>query len=471
MLGMFILKHTYGLSDEQVWDRWVHDPYFQYFTGEEFFQHELPHERSGMSHWRNRIGETLDIPTPGSPSGLRLSAELSGNDYLDLGGHSAITEAKVAVMQGGGDDVYMSAAFLTDGTMQRAVERKMAAFLGTEDAVLCQSGWCANLGLMQAISDQETQVYVDAGVHAAIWDGARSAGAQIRPFRHNRPESLERKIRNHGVGIVVVSAVYGVDGTICPLAQIADIAERHGCEIVVDETHSIGVYGRQGQGLVSDLGLQDKITYRTFSLSKAMVTRAGMVTGPARIMDFFRFESRPAIFSSAVLPHEVAGLGAALNVIQEEDWRRERLRHNTSLLRIRLADLGFDVAVSGSQIIALVAGVEDVAIAFRDALERHHIFGTLISAPATTRNGALVRLSVNSGLVEEDLRRIAWACTCVRDEIPISRWPLTLRRGVPAIVGRDAADLPIVPDDETETDAVTEAATATPPSEEKRRAS
>ncbi|MBT4490309.1 MAG: quorum-sensing autoinducer synthase [Rhodospirillaceae bacterium] len=369
----------------------------------------------------------------------RNSIELSGNDYLCLGVHSAIIEAQVAVMQGGGDDVYMSAAFLTDGTMQRAVERKTAAFLGTEDAVLCQSGWCANLGLMQAITDQDSLVYLDPRVHAAFWDGARSTGSKIRPFRHNSPESLESKIKRHGVGIVVVSAVYGSDGTVCPLLEIADIAERYGCEIVVDETHSIGVFGRQGQGLVSDLGLREKVTYRTFSLSKAMVTRAGMVTGPARILDFFRFESRPAIFSSAVLPHEVAGLGAALNVIQEEDWRRERLRRNTSALRGRLIELGFGIPANGSHIIPLLAGPEEAAIVLRDALERHDLFGTLICAPATTRNGALVRLSINSGLIEDDLQRIAGACAAIRDEIPVSRWPITLRLGVAALAGDGAA--------------------------------
>ena len=171
---------------------------------------ELPSLSRRIAGYRQRIenGHPLTGRQPD-----RKAIELSGNDYLGLGGHSAIIEAQVAVLQGGGDDVYMSAAFLTESTMQRAVERKVAAFLGTEDAVLCQSGWCANLGLMQAITDQDTQVYLDLRVHAAIWDGARGTGAMIRPFRHNDPASLEREIRKHGAGVVVVSAIYGVDGS------------------------------------------------------------------------------------------------------------------------------------------------------------------------------------------------------------------------------------------------------------------
>lgn len=391
---------------------------------------ELPSlsRRIGAYHQRIQNGHPLIGRQPG-----RGAIELTSNDYLCLGGHSAIIEAQVAVLEGGGDDIYMSAAFLTDGTMQRAVERKVAAFLGTEDAVLCQSGWCANLGLMQAITDQDTQVYLDLHVHAAIWDGARSTGAKVRPFRHNNPESLEQEVRKHGAGVIVVSAVYGVDGAVCPLADIAQIARRHDCEMVVDETHSIGVYGRRGEGLVSALGLREQVNYRTFSLSKAMVTRAGMVTGPARIMDFFRYESRPAIFSSTVLPHEVAGLGAALNVIQEEDWRRERLRHNRASLRRRLVDIGFGLSSEGSHIIPLLAGQEDAAVELRDVLERHDVFGTLICPPATSRNGAVVRLSINSGLIDDDLQRIAAGCAKVREDVPLHRWPLTLRNRVSAI--------------------------------------
>lgn len=342
--------------------------------------------------------------------------ELRCNDYLALGGHAAIIAAQIAVLRGGGDDIYMSAAYLSEATMQRAIEQKMAAFLETEDAVMCQSGWCANVGLMQAITNQETQVYIDFFAHAAMWDGARSTGASIHPFRHNKPQHLEKQIRANGAGVIVVSAVYAGNGAICPLTEIADIAAKHGCELVVDESHTIGVYGRQGQGLVSALGLADKVTYRTFSLAKALITRGGMVTGPARIMDFFRYESRPAIFSSAVLQHDVASLGAALNVIQEEAWRRKRLRSNSVSLRRQLAELGFDVPLDGSQIIPLQMGSKADAVRTRDALARYNLFCSIVDLSERPDNGSFVCLSLNSELSAEDLERIAKACARVRSE-------------------------------------------------------
>ncbi len=353
----------------------------------------------------------------GNPEPAVDAIELGSNDYLCLHGHPAITEAQIATLKGGGDDIYMSAAFLSESTMQRSIELKIAAFLGAEDAVLCQSGWCANVGLMQAITDQDTHVYMDQFAHAAMWDGAQSTGAAVHPFRNNDPRHLERLIKQHGVGVVVVSAAYPGNGVTCPLVDMTDVAVQHKCELVVDESHTIGIYGRQGAGLVSALGLADKVNYRSFSLSKALVTRAGMVTGPARIMDFFRYEARPAIFSSAVLQYEIAGLGAALNVIQEEDWRRERLRGNIRSLRTQLAGSDFDVSPDGSQIIPIFTGSAPDAAELCAALERAGLLGTVIRFPENSDHASFVRLLVNSSLTEEDIQQAVAICTRVRDAL------------------------------------------------------
>ncbi len=367
------------------------------------------------------LTQRIDRSLSGAPSRRLLrndrqnsdAIDLRSNDFLSLSGHPSIIDAQIAELKGGGDNIYMSAAFLSESTMQRAVERKMAAFLETEDAVLCQSGWCANVGLMHTITDQHTHVYLDQFVHAGMWDGVRSTGSSVHPFRHNNPQHLEDLIKEYGAGVIVVSSIYPGNGLVCPLADVADIAVQRGCELAVDESHTMGVYGRHGEGLVSALGLADKVNYRIFSLSKAMVTRAGMVAGPARIVDFFRYESRPAIFSSAVLQYEIAGLAAALNVIQEEDWRRERLRGNTLSLRAELAKSNFDVLSDDSQIIPIFAGSESDAIELHAALERNNLFSTIISKPDVSKKGSFVRLSVNSSLSEEDIHRVVDICTRV----------------------------------------------------------
>jgi CAI-1 autoinducer synthase len=366
-------------------------------------------------------GHVIAGRVPGSDA-----VQLWSNDYLGLGGHPEIVKAQVELLQSQSEGVFMSAVFLNDTSMQRRFEQQVAAYLGADAAVLCQSGWSANTGLVQALVDKQTPVYLDQFAHASLWEGAHMAGAMSHAFRHNRADHLERLVKRHGPGLILVDAVYSAFGTICPLAEIAAVSERSGCMLVVDESHAIGVYGPHGEGLAHTLGLTEKVQYRTFSLSKAFATRAGMVVGPSRVMSYFPYEARPAIFSSAVLLHEVAGLVATLKVIQEEDWRRQQLWFNTRYLRRGLKRAGFAVDQSTSQIIALHSGTDTQTRALRNALEDHGIFGAVFAAPATPKNHGIIRLSVNARLREPDLDRLIGICGRIAEEKALSPWPKNL---------------------------------------------
>jgi CAI-1 autoinducer synthase len=354
------------------------------------------------------------------------AVELWSNDYLGLSGHPDIVKAQVGALEDGDNDLYMSAVFLNETSLQRRLERQMAAYLGAEAAVLCQSGWCANMGLIQTLTDERTPVYLDQFAHASLWEGTRAAGAPAHAFRHNNSASLKHQIERFGPGLIVVDAVYSSDGSICPLVEIASISERHGCLLAVDESHTIGVYGPHGEGLVHTLGLTGKVHYRTFSLSKAFVTRAGMVVGPSRVMTYFPYEARPAIFSSAVLPHEVAGLAATLKVIQEEEWRRQQLWYNARFLRQGLRRLGYAVDYSSSHVISLHAGTERQTVGLREALEDQGIFGSVFVAPATPKNHGVIRLSTSASLTESDLNRVIEACRKIKTDRAIDPWPSRL---------------------------------------------
>lgn len=359
------------------------------------------------------------VPGPGS-------LQLWSNDYLGLGGHQEIVKAQVELLDSHAEGVFMSAVFLGATSLQRRFEQQVAAYLGADAAVLCQSGWSANTGLVQALVDERTPVYLDQFAHASLWEGAHMAGAQAHAFRHNQAQHLERQVKQFGPGLILVDAIYSAYGTVCPLAEIAAVSERLGCILAVDESHSIGVYGPHGEGLVHTLGLTEKVQYRTFSLSKAFATRAGMVAGPQRVMSYFPYEARPAIFSSAVLLHEVAGLVATLKVVQEEDWRRQQLWYNTRYLRRGLRRLGVAVDQSSSQIIALHSGNDAQTRALRDALEDHDVFGAVFCAPATPRNHGVIRLSVNARLREDDLNRVTEAFAAIKRDKVIDPWPRDL---------------------------------------------
>lgn len=346
------------------------------------------------------------------------SIVLSTNDYLSLASDPRIVDAQVGALRAETDSVFMSGVFLSDQSPQRVYERDMAAFMRAEDTVLCQSGWCANDGLIQAIADPFTPVYIDIYAHTSLWQGAHSASAKARPFRHNDADSLRATIRRYGPGVIAVDSIYSTHGDVCPVADFAAIAREEGCLLVVDESHSMGVVGAEGEGLVAALGLADQVDFRTFSLSKAFVGRAGLIAGPAKVLEYLRYESRPAIFSSAVLNFEVAGFATTLDAIRQAGDRRQRLQRNTERLRAGLLALDYNLGDSTTQIVPLIAGPEDRTVALRRAVEARNVIGAVFCAPATPKNGSMLRLSVTSALNDEQVDRVIAVCAEVRDELP-----------------------------------------------------
>jgi CAI-1 autoinducer synthase len=348
---------------------------------------------------------------------------LTSNDYLSLARHPEIVEAQRRSLRDEGHGIPRSSVFVFGEAPLRCLEREIAAATQSEDALVTQSGWCANTGLLQSIASPETPVYIDMFAHMSLWEGVKSAGATARPFRHNSVESLRKLTAKHGPGVVVVDSLYSTNGDVCPLPEIVEAGREAGCVIVVDEAHSLGVYGNQGEGMVAELGLAEQVHFRTASLSKAYAARGGLILCSARHAEYLRYQSLPAIFSSGLLAHEIAGLRATVRVIARERYRREKVLRNAVALRTRLSALGYDIGQDSTQIIALVAGAEHLTIQLRDALEARGVFGSVFCDPATPRNRSLVRFTLNADLTAEDIERIARVCAEVRSEVDTEQWP------------------------------------------------
>ena len=248
--------------------------------------------------------------------------------------------------------------------------------------------------------------------------GMASWRAAPSPFRfpHNDPSALEALVRDGGPGIVIVDSIYSDDGSMSPLHHVADIATKHECVLVVDESHSLGTHGPRGAGMVAEQGLQHQVHFRTASLAKAFVSRAGLVAGSAPACWAMRYSAGPALFSSACMPHDLAGIEAALSLIEQADDRRERLGQNAANLRARLSAVGYDIT-SRSHIIALKSGIEDVTIRLRQFLEAKNIYGSVFCSPVTRRNESLIRLSVNADLTGAELDHIVEACRLAREHL------------------------------------------------------
>ena len=377
--------------------------------------------------WRGRHPLQGRSPRPGD-------IKLRSNDYLCLAAHPLVIESEIAALRAGGHGDAVSRVWMHhERDVIRDFEQRIAALMMAEDAVLCSSGYTANVGLVQSFASQGSPVFLDMKAHISLHEGVRSAGADPYLFRHNDPESLDRILAAHGPGLVAVDALYSTDGDVAPLPELVEVCERHGAALIVDETHSFGAQGAGGAGLVVEAGLAERVHFRTIGLSKAVASRGGLIVCSKRNAEYFRYESLPAIFSTSVMQHEVAGFDAVLDILENEGWRRTTLQENHAYLKLGLDRLGYNVETCKKQIIALEAGDICQTTKLRDALESRGVFGAIFFPPATPAKRCLIRFTVNCGLTREQLDRVIQVCSDIREEVGMAEWRSTRRKA------RDAA--------------------------------
>lgn len=377
-----------------------------------------------VPRWNNEWGgqPILHNRSPG-PNAVRLD----GNDYLNVTGHPEILQAQIEALRCDSAFVVQSGVFLIDEHPSRRLEKEMAAWVGKEDGFICQSGYMANVGLIQSIADEDTPVYLDSLAHMSLWEGARAARSPAYAFRHNDPEHLDRMIKRHGPGLVVVDSVYSTTGAICPLTKMVEVTEDSGSMILVDESHSLGTHGPGGAGLCAALGLSHRVHFITASLAKAFAGRAGFFTVPQSLRFYVLHRSFPNIFSSCLLPHEIAALSATLNVVKKSDHARIRLHQNTERVRASLMEAGYPIHQGTQQIIALEAGGEAATSALRDALVDRGVFGSIFCAPATSKNRAMVRLTLNAALTDAEMTQVEGVAHDIAPTICPWKWPIAKR--------------------------------------------
>jgi CAI-1 autoinducer synthase len=227
---------------------------------------------------------------------------------------------------------------------------------------------------------------------------------------------------------VIVDSVYSTTGALCPLEQVVEVAEAHDCMLLVDESHSLGTHGPEGRGLCAGLGLTHRVHFITASLAKAFAGRAGFFTMPDELRPYLMCHSYPSIFSSCLLPHEIAGLAATLEVVKRSDQARVQLRRNTQRLRQAFSDCGFPIHHGSEQIISLEAGAEADTLALRDKLEQRGVFGAVFCAPATSRNRAMVRLTLNATLTEAEMSHVEGVAREVAPLVKPWEWAIARRQ-------------------------------------------
>lgn len=328
---------------------------------------------------------------------------LCNNDYLCLRQDSELLFSnKIGIDK----NVLMSSIFQNPSSLQAELERDFANFFNFEQSILCQSGWMANVGLVQTIADEDTHIYIDSAAHMSFHDGIRFTNSKCHLFLHNDPESARKKINHYGPGVIILDSVYSTNGSLCPISHFVCLAKETGCIIVVDESHSAGTHGQEGRGLVNALGLAQQVDFITVSLAKAFAGRAGLITCNSEFKDYFMTASHPAIFSSAVMNSDLQWFIDAIPFIRGSEERRQSLHKKAKYLRSELHHLGYNVSGGTEQIIAVEVGLEKDLIKLHRKLHQKGIIGSPFCYPATSKKRALLRLTVNSFLSNSNLTEI-----------------------------------------------------------------
>jgi len=347
---------------------------------------------------------------------------LSSNNYLGLTTHPRLKEAMIAATERWG--VGAGAVRTIAGTMaiHEELEAKLAEFKHTEAALVFQSGFTANLGVLQVLVKEGDVIISDEFNHASIIDGIRLSKAERSIFKHRDMDDLERHLVKHQdkrVKLVVTDGVFSMDGDIAPLPAIVERAERFGALIMVDDAHASGVLGRNGRGTVNHFGLDGRVDLQMGTLSKAIGVLGGYVASAQSVREFLIYRARPFLFSTSHPPGVAAACMAAIDVLLEEPQRIERLWKNTGRFKQGLQRLGFETGPSETPITPVIVGKGAVAMDLSDRLFKRGVFAQGIGYPTVPEGRARIRTIVTSAHTDAQLDRALEAFEAVGRELGV----------------------------------------------------
>ncbi|MGB4337704.1 MAG: pyridoxal phosphate-dependent aminotransferase family protein [Bacillota bacterium] len=287
-------------------------------------------------------------------------------------------------------------------------ERKIASFLGTEDAIAYSSGYVANLSTISTLLGRDDVVIVDQLSHASIIDGCLLSRSTFQRFKHNDLDDLRRLLENasekYKGKLVIVDAVYSMDGDVCPLPELVALCREFDAWLVVDEAHSLGVLGETGHGILEYFNMSpDDVELLTGSLSKTIPAVGGFVAGKRDVIQFLRHNARAFVFSAALPPAAVAAVTASLEVIEEEPWRIKAVRRNIERFIAGLNALGYDTLQTKSCVIPIVIGKEEPTLELTHRLHVDGMFVSPIVSPAVPPNTCRLRANVTAAHTDEDI--------------------------------------------------------------------
>jgi 8-amino-7-oxononanoate synthase len=346
---------------------------------------------------------------------------LGSNNYLGLTNHPKVKEAAVAAIRQYGAGCAGS-RFL-NGTLDIHIEleEKLARFMGKTAAVTFSTGFQVNLGAIACLVERGDAVYLDKQDHACIIDGARLSFGVTKKFAHNDAADLRRQMDDgtRKGRLIVIDGVFSMEGDIAPLPEIVEVAREFSAAIMVDDAHGIGVLGRRGRGTAEHFDLEDDVDLIMGTFSKSLASIGGFICGDADAIHYIKHRARTLIFSAAPPPASVAAASAAVDIIEREPERRERLWANTRFMMDGFRSLGYDTGESQTPVIPIVVGDDWDAFRMACRLQDNGVFVNPVVSPATPPGRALIRTSYMATHTEAQLSRALDAFRIVGREMGI----------------------------------------------------
>ena len=336
---------------------------------------------------------------------------IGSNNYLGLTNHPRVKEAAIEALRKYGSGCAGS-RFL-NGTLDIHVnlEKKLARFMRKESALVFSTGFQTNLGVISAIAGKDDVILIDKMNHASIIDGCRLSFSEIKKYRHNDMEDLERLLQqyNDKGKLIIVDGVFSMEGDIADLPNIVKLARKYGARVMVDDAHGIGVLGRTGRGTAEHFGLEDEVDLIMGTYSKSLASIGGFIAASEEVIHYIKHFARALIFSASPPPASIASVSAAIDIIEEEPERRERLRRNTNKMLKGFKALGFDTGRSETPIIPLIVGDDQRAFLMAKMLHDKGIFANVAVSPAVPNGNALIRTSYMATHTDEQLDKVLQA--------------------------------------------------------------
>jgi glycine C-acetyltransferase len=321
----------------------------------------------------------------------------AGSNYLDLAHHPAVVEASAEAARRFGCAAGGSRLISGNLEIHEALEAELARFLGTEAALVFGTGYMANVGAIPALVGRGDVVVSDSLSHASIIDGCRLSRADVRTFPHGDLARLEEVLREVASPsrqvLVVVDGVYSMDGDVAPLGELVPLAKRWGATVLVDDAHGTGTLGETGRGAAELSGVSGEVDIVLGTLGKSIGSFGAFVAGSHSLRELLVNRARSFIFSCALAPPQVAAAHAAVEVLQLEPWRRERLAANAQRLREGLSRRGISTAPSTTHIVPVVIGDNAATMSCCERLLRSGFYAQGIRHPSVPEGTARLRLT------------------------------------------------------------------------------